>query len=234
MILGLYQTPSPNGDLEAGLATVETALHAAKAAGVDMLTMPEAFLPGYNATPDTPPKGWDTVEDRLSHLCAGCEIALTIGVPDYADGQIYNSAIAIDAVGKTLARYRKIQLFGPDEAALYTPSNAYVTFTYRGICFGLLICYDFEFPEHVRALAGRGAEVILVPTANMMPYINVNQVMVPARAAENAVTIVYANYCGSEGALDYTGLSAIHGPDGYILGGKGQGEGLCIAELPQG
>ncbi|MCY3612219.1 MAG: hypothetical protein OXH51_11870 [Gemmatimonadetes bacterium] len=53
-----------------------------------------------------------------------------------------------------MASYRKIQLFGPDEQALYTAGDAYVTFAFKGTRFGLLICYDAEFPEHVRHLAG--------------------------------------------------------------------------------
>ncbi|MEM9269922.1 MAG: nitrilase-related carbon-nitrogen hydrolase, partial [Pseudomonadota bacterium] len=142
------------------------------------------------------------------------------------------SAFALGPDGAELARYRKLQLFGPDEARAFTPGDSYVTFEYQGIRFGLLICYDVEFPEHVRALARHGAQVILVPTANMMPFVNVNHIAVPARAFENGITVVYANYCGSEGPLTYTGLSGIFGPDGYLLGGKGQGEGLCVAELP--
>ena len=66
----------------------------------------------------------------------------------------------------------------------------------------------------------------------MMPFVNVHHIAVPSRAMENGITIVYANYCGSEGDLDYTGLSGVFGPDGYPLAMKGQGEGLCVAELP--
>ena len=232
MILGLYQAPSPAGDIGAGLTTVETALSAAHDASVDMLTLPEAFLPGYNAANAAPPDGWDDIEPRLKELCTRYKTGLTIGLPEYRDGRVFNTALALSAEGARLARYDKIQLFGPNEAALYTPGNGYVTFDYLGTRFGLLICYDVEFPEHVRALKRMGATVILVPTANMMPFVNVNHLIAPARAAENALTIVYANYCGSEGALDYVGLSAILGPDGYQLGSKGQDAGLCIAELP--
>ena len=232
MIVGLYQCPSPMGDLGKGLETISDALSTASAANVGMLVLPEMFLPGYGAAGSQPPEGWDAACDALAALCRKYETALTIGVPEFADGKVFNSALAIGADGKTLARYRKIQLFGPTENALYEPGEAYCVFDYRGRRFGLLICYDVEFPEHVRALAMQGAEVILVPTANMMPFANVNQIIVPARAAENAVTVVYANYCGSEGDLDYVGLSGISGPDGYLLAGKGTGPGLCIAELP--
>ncbi len=73
-------------------------------------------------------------------------------------------------------------------------------------------------------------QTIIVPTANMKPFINVNQITVPARALESRLNIVYANYTGIEGDLDYVGHSAIFAPDGYLLGGKGFGEGLVVAE----
>lgn len=234
MIVGLYQTTSPAGDLSAALAALDQALGAAARAGAEMLVMPEVFLPGYNSAAATPPPGYAEALASLPDLCARHGVGLTIGLAEYSGDQVFNTAIAFDAAGAELARYRKIQLFGPAEAALYTPGDRYVTFRWRGVTFGLLICYDVEFPEHTRALARVGAEVILVPTANMAPFVNVNQILVPARAAESALTIVYANYCGSEGALDYVGLSAILGPDGYQIGSKGQDAGLCIARLPGG
>lgn len=233
MIVGLYQCSSPAGDLDLGFATVETALKAAAAAGVGMLVMPEVFLPGYNSATKQSPKGWDGALERLGAQCAKYDIALTIGLPEFTGGTVYNSAFAIGADGLVIATYRKVQLFGPNENALYRPGEAHVVFDYQGTRFGLLICYDVEFPEHCRALARAGAEAILVPTANMMPFENVNQVMVPARAAENSLTVVYANYCGSEGDLDYVGLSTICGPDGYVLASLGKDAGLCFAEIPK-
>lgn len=231
MIVGFYQCPSPKGDMDAGFKTIETALHAASEAHVDMLVLPEAFLPGYGATPPTAPPDWSMVETRLSELCLRFETALTIGLPEYHLGQVFNSAAAFSSGGDMLARYRKIQLFGETENALYQAGNEYVVFDYLGKRWGLLICYDVEFPEHVRALAQKGAEIILVPTANMMPFVNVSEILVPSRAAENGVSIVYANYCGPEGDLTYTGLSVICGPDGYPMARKEIGTGLCVAEL---
>ena len=220
--------------MQEGVATIETALSAAAESGADMLVLPEAFLPGYTAVPRERPEAWDEIYDDIANLCRRHNVGLTIGLPEYVEDLLFNSALAFADDGRLLASYRKIQLFGPDEQALYTSGDAYVTFEFKGKRFGLLICYDAEFPEHVRNLAKLGAEVVLVPTANMMPFVNVNKILIPARAAENAVTIVYANYCGASAGLEYVGLSAIHGPDGYPLGAKGTGEGLLIAELPNG
>ena len=234
MIVGLYQAESPKGNVAKAIETLAQVLESAASANVDMLVFPEVFVPGYGAATSMPPDGWGDVEAQLAALCKSHTIGMTIGLPEYSDGKVFNSALAFGADGQELARYRKIQLFGEMENALYTPGDSYTTFTYMGRTFGLLICYDVEFPEHVRALKRMGAEIVLVPTANMMPFINVNQFLVPARAAENDVTVVYANYCGSEGDLDYVGLSTICGPDGHQLAGKGTGPGLCIAEIPNG
>ncbi|ROT99466.1 carbon-nitrogen hydrolase family protein [Histidinibacterium lentulum] len=233
MRIGLYQAPSPAGDIPAGLAALDAALGKAAGAGVDLLVMPELFLPGYGATTATPPPGWAETMKTVADLARTHAVALAIGLPEYGETAVWNAAFVFDETGAEIARYRKVQLFGDREHALFTPGDRLVTFDWRGRRFGLLICYDVEFPEHVRALATAGAEVILVPTANMMPFVNVNQIMVPSRAAENAVTIVYANCCGTEGALDYVGLSLICGPEGYPLASKGRDAGLLIAELPE-
>ena len=96
---------------------------------------------------------------------------------------------------------------------------------------GLLICYDIEFAPHVAELARAGVELILVPTANMRPYEFVAQVLVPTRAFENQVFLAYANYVGSEGEIEYCGLSSIVAPDGQVLTKAKHSEELLVAEL---
>jgi 5-aminopentanamidase len=201
MRLGLYQSTSPAGDLTAGMDAIASALQQAAQSGVDVLTMPELFLSGYNSTTADAPTGWADVTQAIADLCRSHGVALTIGLPEYGDRAVYNSAFAFGADGAMLAKYRKVQLFGPREKAVFTPGGTHVTFDYQGTRFGLLICYDVEFPEHCRTLARAGVDAILVPTANMMPFLNVNRVMLPSRACENAITVVYANYCGQEGDL---------------------------------
>jgi 5-aminopentanamidase len=98
---------------------------------------------------------------------------------------------------------------------------------------GAAICYDIEFPEMCRELKRRGAEIILAPTANMAPYSEVPTTFVRARALENAVTVAYANHCGWDGDLQFTGLSCITGPDGIDLARAGRAvTALLIADLP--
>ena len=101
----------------------------------------------------------------------------------------------------------------------------------NGLKVGLLICYDVEFPEAVRALALAGADVVAVPTALIRPFDIVARTLVPARAYENQVYIAYAGLCGSEGGLGYCGLSCIVAPDGRDLARAGDDPALLLAEI---
>lgn len=220
MKLSLYQGPSPAGDVEQAFSVIEIRLAEAAAAGAVMVVFPELFLPGYNIG-----AGHHDVAQpidgawikKLSNLARDTNCAITIGFPERDGLSIYNSAVSINQNGELLARFRKIQLWGEKENALFAPGDHYTTFDWQGRKVGLLICYDVEFPEHVRALRRMGCELILVPTANMAPYTYVAKTLVPARAHENNVSIVYANYCGQERDLDYVGLSVIVAADGVPI-----------------
>jgi predicted amidohydrolase len=86
-----------------------------------------------------------------------------------------------------------------------------------------------EFPEATRALALAGADLIVVPTANMADYDFVARSLVPVRAYENQLFVAYANFTGPEGALQYGGLSVVAGPDGAPLAQAGRDEVLVFA-----
>ena len=99
---------------------------------------------------------------------------------------------------------------------------------------GFLICYDVEFPENVRRLAKAGAEMILVPTA--LPQGSFSNFIatrvVPVRAFENQIFIVYADHGGADRRFAYAGLSRVAGPDGQCLAAtEDDAETLLIADL---
>jgi 5-aminopentanamidase len=234
MRLAVLQTPSPEGDLDAAIDQVERALSAAGAARADALVVPEVFLPGYNLA-DLAAHALADGAPALQRLSAATAVAGTALVLGYAEAQgsrVYNTALCIDPAGRECARYRKVQLYGPREKAIFTPGDAYVTFTLAGRKAALLICYDVEFAPHVAALAHMGTEVILVPTANMAPYSHVVRHTVPAMAANHGLAIAYANYCGSERDLTYVGGSLIVGPHGEVLAQAGDHPALLIADIP--
>ncbi len=232
--LALWQGPSPQGNAQTAFETLTLALNGAGVAGAKMLVAPEVYLPGYNR-PDiaalAQQRGGEW-HQRLATLCrtAGCGIC--VGYAERDGAQIHNSAVVFNAQGCEVAHFRKVQLYGPREKAIYTPGDAYAVFDLNGTRAAILICYDIEFAPHVAALAARGVRLVLVPTANMAPYTHVARVTVPAMAANHALSIVYANYCGTEGDLDYVGLSLIAGPDGVAVVQAGITSALLIADLP--
>ncbi len=210
---------------------------AERAAGSDLLVLPELFLTGYNigadalrarAEPQDGPHAHHAAEIARRH-----RVALLYGYPERAiDGALYNSALLVGADGRTLANYRKTHLFGDMERAVFTPgAEPFVLADVAGVRTGILICYDVEFPEAVRGLALRGADLVAVPTALMQPYAFVADIMVRTRAFENQVFLMYANRCGEEPPLHYVGHSCIVGPDGTDLARAGAGSQMLSATL---
>ena len=233
MRIAIWQTPSPAGDTATALHDLGQALQAAGAMGAKMLVTPEVFLPGYNQDDIS-----DTALSRdgpwvagVADLCRKAGCGVTLGYAERADA-LYNAALALDEHGQALAHYRKIQLYGPREKTLYGPGDAYAIFTLHGLTCALLICYDIEFAPHIAALAAKGVQLILCPTANMQPFTQVVRYTVPAMAANHGLTIAYANYCGSEGDLTYVGGSLIADPYGEPIVQAGQGPALLVADLP--
>jgi predicted amidohydrolase len=234
MRLALWQGTSPASNLDLALIQAEQALKAASALGASALVLPEIWLPGYNQddipakalAQDSPPM------QRLAQAARQARCALVVGYAERDGARVYNSAACFGPDGARLANYRKVQLYGPRERAIYTPGDTLATFPIAGETAAILICYDVEFAPHVKALADRGVTLILAPTANMQPYTHVVHRTVPAMAANHAVAIVYANFCGQEGDLAYVGGSLIAGPHGEILAQAGDTPALLIADLP--
>jgi predicted amidohydrolase len=234
MRLALWQGNSPAGDLDRALAEVEAALTAAAAMGAAALVLPEVWLPGYNQ-PDIPARALPLDSAPLCHLSCLAKAtgtALVLGYAERAGDVVYNAAACFGPDGALLANYRKVQLYGPREAAIYRPGDSWAILPLSGETVAILICYDVEFATHVKTLADRGVTTILVPTANMQPFTHVARHTVPAMAANHGVTIAYANYCGAEGDLAYVGLSLIAGPHGEILAQAGDTPALLIADIP--
>ena len=185
-----------------------------------ILVTPEMFLTGYNigaAAVRAAAEGRDgKLLQRVAELAAAHQIAIVVGFPELArDGAVYNSAAFIGADGSILSVYQKTHLFGAVDRAQFSAGSALPKpFSYLGWKISLAICYDIEFPELARDYAKGGADIVLVPTANMAPFTRVATHMVPVRAQENVMYVAYANYVGSEGEFDYCGLSCLCDPLG--------------------
>lgn len=236
MKLAVYQALPSDGDIDGATERLARALTAAASAGASMMVAPELLFPGYNR-PDLHGTMAQEIDGpwmiglRAAARQSGC--GLTLGWAERNGSKVYNAATAIGSDGALLSHYRKIQLFGPMERESFTAGRtAPGVFELGDRRAGLLICYDIEFPGHAADLAAAGADLLLVPTANGIEYGHVQDVLVPARAHENRLHVVYANYCGEEAGLRFGGRSLIAGPDGRALIAAGSAEALLITELP--
>ena len=229
-----YQATPMFADIVANIAKIKTMCTAGALFDVEVAVFPELFLTGYNLGDKAGQLAMPLDSQYLAELCQiaiSTGVAIIAGFPELDNGAIHNSAVAIDRTGRIVGHHRKVYLFGDKEKAIYTPGDRFETFEIAGRKCGLSICYDIEFPEVSRDLKRRGADVIFVPTANMVPYFDVPTILVRSRALENGLAIVYANLCGVEGNQTYTGLSAIIGPDGKDIARAGANEAMLISDI---
>jgi predicted amidohydrolase len=235
MKIALYQGPGRINDVEGAFTLMAEIAGRAKAAAADVLLLPEMYLSGYNIGPENARKqaisqtGPDM--DRAARIARTNGIALVFGYPELVGDAVANAAILIGPDGGILLNYRKSHLFGNlDRAMFKSVGDEFGLAELGGFKIGLLICYDIEFPEPARRLALAGADILLIPTAQMEPYEQVARHVIPARAYENQLYVAYANHSGDDDGLDYIGLSSICGPDGAVLTAAGKGEELIYAD----
>ncbi|MEN0024623.1 MAG: carbon-nitrogen hydrolase family protein [Microbacterium sp.] len=222
------------GDVEANLAVIADAARDAASRGADLLVTPEMFVTGYNIGDALAPLAVPELVERIAEIARTEGIAIIAGLPEtLPDGGITNSLVAIDRSGAELLRYRKTHLFGDLDRSLFVPGDTLPpTIDIDGVKVSVLICYDVEFPETVRAAALSGADAVIVPTAQMEPYAHIAERLIPVRAWENQVHVVYVNRTGTEGDLTYVGRSSIVSPEGVVLDSLGPTDtGLLIATI---
>lgn len=237
MRIAMFQGPLAHGTVATNLARLTEAAAQAAGRGADLLVCPEMFLTGYAIGPEAVRRLAEPVDGasagRAAAIARDADIALLYGYPELGpDGRVYNAAQLLDRHGVPLANHRKTHLFSDLDRSAFAPGDGPPTVAVvDGVRLGILICYDVEFPENVRALALAGCELVAVPTANMVPFSFVMEHLIPTRAFENHLFVAYVNRCGHEGDIAYLGGSCAVGPDGRDLARAGPGEELLTADL---
>jgi len=197
----------------------------------DLIVFPELFICGYVVgktllSVGEPNNGSSFA--RISDVARRFKVGIVYGYceRDPLFGRYYNSAQFVDKNGRSIANYRKTHLYSDYEKAYFSPGDSLGSpVEFMGLRIALLICFDIEFPEPIRALAIQGVDLVLVPTANTCPIQNL--ITVPSRAAENLCFVAYVNRVGSEHCPDlgkplvFSGVSVVSGPDGLALAQAG-------------
>ena len=238
IVIAIGQCEAVPGKVEANLDTIRRIASDAAAGGADLLVLPEMVLTGYAIGPERLAQLAEPFDGpnmrQMAELCRKLGLAICFGHPERDGQSIYNALTFIDESGRPLLNARKMHLYGEVDAEQFSRAETLpATATWHGWNIGAAICYDIEFPETARLLALQGVDLICVPTANMVGFDSVSEVLLPARGLENQVYVAYANLCGSDKEYQYNGISVVIGPDGETLASAKRDETLLYAELDQ-
>jgi predicted amidohydrolase len=221
MKAGLYQFDPLFGEKEKNL---ERAVSAVKYADVELLVLPEFFATGYQfASADEVAELSEPVPNgRTTEMLADLSIEkgmyIVAGLPERDGDRFYNSAVLTGPDG-FIGVYRKTHLFF-EENLYFTPGDTgFKVWETKIGRIGIMICFDWFFPEAMRTLALMGADVVAHPSNLVLPFC---PDAMPVRCLENRVYAVTANRTGTENrkegdALTFIGKSEIVSPKGEIL-----------------
>ncbi|HXS66448.1 MAG TPA: carbon-nitrogen hydrolase family protein [Streptosporangiaceae bacterium] len=199
MRVALCQLPV-SSEPSINLKRIESALTSAKEQGSDLAVFPESSMVRFSADLREAAEPLDgPFCTGLSQAARSTGVALAAGIfTTGPDNLVYNTTVAIDAAGKLVAAYRKIHLFdalGTRESETVAPGNEIVVAELAGLKVGFLTCYDVRFPELARALAIRGADLLVIPSAWAAGLFKEEHwvTLVRARAIENTIWIAAAD-----------------------------------------
>ena len=214
MKVALCQLLSVPGDVRKNADSVMNALESEDA---DMFVFPEMFLTDYSFRDfGSVREEMDDALDRILSVTSRKGCVVVVGGPGYTENGVHNTAYVIS---DHIAKYDKINLpnFGPfSERDTFVPGSEPMIFDHGGFRFGVIVCYDIFFPELTKMYAMNGADCVICisasPTTSKVPFERV----IPARAVESTVYMVFVNNIGFRGKMEFFGKSRCLTPTGDI------------------
>ncbi|MEI4260740.1 NAD+ synthase [Roseovarius sp. D0-M9] len=221
--LTLAQLNAVVGDIDGNAEQAKTAWGEAKAAGSDMLALPEMFITGYNTQ--------DLVMKPVFHQAAIAAIhalakvcadgpAIAIGGPALEGAELFNAYYVLQG-GAVTARVLKHHLPNEtvfDEVRLYGSAPVAGPYTVGPLRIGSPICEDAWHEDVAETLAETGAEILLVP--NGSPYyrgkMDTRLNIMVSRVVETGLPLVYLNMVGGQDDQVFDGGSFVLNPGGSL------------------
>lgn len=208
------------GEVEANLRKIEEVCLKTSAR---LIVFPELCTSGYEfiSTDEVAELAFCIPESEpaqfLIELAFKTKKFLVVGFPERGDRGCYNSCALFTPEGGYYV-YRKVHLFDR-EKSLFLPGDKefFVVETDLGR-LGMMICFDWAFPEVARVLALKGAQILCHPSNLVLQFC---QRAMFARSVENGIFTLTCNRIGTEGragrSLTFTGASQILSPRGEVL-----------------
>lgn len=227
MRIGFVQMNIHFGEVERNLTNASHLIGQSRA---DLLVLPELFSSGYlfaeqdelKQLAEPIPDGQTT--QFLIRMAREKNCFLVAGLAEKAGERFYNSAVLIGPSG-FLAVYRKVHLYDQEKRWFSAGDQPFFVVDIGMAKLGMMICFDWFFPESARSLALQGADILCHPANLVMPFC---QKAMVTRCLENRLFAVTANRIGKEvrpnGELTFTGCSQITGLAGSVLVAAGADE----------
>ncbi|WP_151992898.1 deaminated glutathione amidase [Buttiauxella massiliensis] len=209
----------------------------ARAAGAQLLVLPEAVLARDDSDPDLSVKSAQTMDDEfIDKLCEqsrndNLTTILTLHIKTTV-GRAANTLLVIRG-GEVIARYQKLHLydaFNVQESRLVDAGEVLPPLIeVEGFKVGLMTCYDLRFPEMALSLALAGADVLVLPAAWLRgPNKEMHwSTLLAARALDTTCYVVASGECGNKNI----GHSRVVDPLGVVIASANQRAALIYAEL---
>src|SRR5215472_78522 len=182
--------PSNTGSAVESVRQFVTAVESTVPAKTDVILLPEGIT--VIGTGKTYPEVAESIPGpttaRLGELARKRSSYVAAGIYEREGAAIYNTAVLVDRAGNLVGKYRKVYLPREEVEGGLTPGSGYPVFRTDFGTVGLMICYDVFFADPARALATRGAEIVL------MPIWGGDETLAKARAIENKVFLVASGY----------------------------------------
>ncbi|GLY70706.1 carbon-nitrogen family hydrolase [Amycolatopsis taiwanensis] len=211
-----------------------------RAAGADLVVLPELWAVGYFAFDDyeraaEPLDGPTVAAGRTWARRLGAHVHIGSLLERDEHGRLFNTAVLLAPDGSIVHTYRKVHVFGyaSREAELLTPGDTLEVATTALGRIGATTCYDLRFPELWRALVDRGARTVVVPAAWPAARREHWRLFTSCRAVEEQLLVIAVNAVGQQGAVELGGTSRVVDPWGTVLAEAGTGEEVLRCEVDE-
>jgi predicted amidohydrolase len=223
--LALAQISSKREDKEANLQKIEKLTYKAKEQEADLAIFPELCLSGYVVRDqfyelaETIPG--PTVE-KVEALAKETGMHIIFGMPELSEkthATVFNTAVFVGPKG-LIGKYRKMYLPTHsifEEKRYFRPGYQTAAFQTDVGNIGLCICYDLFFPEVLRLIRLKGAQLIVCISASPAVRRSYFETLACARALENTAYLAYVNLAGIQDGLQFWGGSRLVSPNGDVL-----------------
>lgn len=210
--------------------------------GADLICFPEIqlspFFPQY-ANQDVSSYVMTLEHPYVKGICEACRKNRVFGSPNFYienNGNRYDMSLLIDDEGEIIGMQKMVHIAQCEqfyEQDYYIPSEeGFSVFDTKFGKIGIVVCFDRHYPESIRTEALRGAELIIIPTANTKAEPSeLFQWEVKVQAFQNSVNVVMCNRVGMESDMEFSGESIVVSFDGETVALAGEGEELLIAEI---